>query len=384
MIRDTDAGGSEHDAQPPTAATWLQRIRDLALPDRVRVMNVCGGHERTIAMAGLRGALPRNIELIAGPGCPVCVCPEEVIHAAIQLAMRDEVILVAFGDMLRVPANGPKSAPRSLDEARAAGANVRPIASPTEAARIARAHPHQEVVFFAAGFETTIAPVAALVAEGFPPNLSLLLSGRLTWPAVAMLLDSETPGFEGLIAPGHVATVMGPEEWSFVTERHRLPAAIAGFTPESLLAALYSVLRQIVDGRVFLDNCYAKVVHAGGNRTARLLLDETMDVTDATWRGIGTIPRSGFALKGGLAAIDARRRFAITMDQSRKRAGEMPPGCDCARVVLGKIRPNQCTLYGAACTPRSPIGPCMVSDEGACRIWWSTGVRERDVAARHS
>lgn len=364
-----------------TARDWLQRIRELRLTRPVRVMNVCGGHERTISMAGLRKALPASIELIAGPGCPVCVCPEEDIHAAIGLAMRGDVILVAFGDMLRVPANGPKSEPRSLEEARAAGADVRPIASPAEAARIALANPAREVVFFAAGFETTTAPVAGLVAEGFPPNLSLLLSGRLTWPAVAMLLDSEAAGFDALIAPGHVATVMGPEEWAFVTERHKMPAAIAGFAPESLLAALYSSLRQLLSGRAFLDNCYPKVVHPGGNLTARRLLNSTMDVTDATWRGIGTIPSSGFALKPELAAIDARKRFAITIDKARKRAGEMPPGCDCARVVLGKIRPSQCRLYGAACTPRSPIGPCMVSDEGACRIWWSTGVRTRETDA---
>lgn len=364
-----------------SAREWLDEIRKLPLPDRVRVMNVCGGHERTISMAGLRRALPGNIELIAGPGCPVCVCPEEDIHAAIELAMQPRVTLVAFGDMLRVPANGPKSSPRSLDEARAAGADVRPIAAPQEAVRIATERPEAQVIFFAAGFETTIAPVAGMIAEHVPDNLSLLLSGRLTWPAVAMLLDSETPGFDALIAPGHVSTIMGPEEWSFVSERHGLPAAVGGFTADSLLAALYSVLRQKIEGRVFLDNSYAKVVRAGGNRTARLLLETTMDVVDAPWRGIGTIPKSGFQLKEGLRTIDARHRFPIELDRSRKRAGEMPPGCDCARVVLGKIRPSQCRLYGAACTPREPVGPCMVSDEGACRIWWSSGVREREPAA---
>ncbi len=364
-----------------TARAWLDEIRRLPLPDNVRVMNVCGGHERTISMAGLRRALPRNIELIAGPGCPVCVCPEEDIHAAIELAMQPRVTLVAFGDMLRVPANSPRSAPRTLEEARAAGGDVRPIAAPQEVLRIATQSPHSQVVFFAAGFETTMAPVAGLVAEGVPENLSLLLSGRLTWPAIAMLLESEAPGFDALIAPGHVSTVMGPEEWAFVPEQHNLPAAIGGFTADGLLAALYSVLRQKIENRVFLDNSYATVVRAGGNRTARLLLETTMDVVDAPWRGIGTIPRSGFQLNKGLRAIDARHRFPIEFDKSRKRAGQMPPGCDCARVVLGKIRPNQCRLYGAACTPREPVGPCMVSDEGACRIWWSSGVREREPAA---
>lgn len=191
-----------------------------------------------------------------------------------------------------------------------------------------------------------------------------------------MLLDSGEPGFDALIAPGHVATVMGPEEWTFVTSKHRIPAAIGGFTPVSLLAATYSVLRQWREGRLFLDNCYPEAVQAGGNAAARKLLDRTMRVVDANWRGIGIIPESGFALREELQAYDARVRFAAHEETARKRAGEMPPGCDCARVVLGKIYPDECRLYGRACHPRHPIGPCMVSDEGACRIWWAGGVRE--------
>jgi hydrogenase expression/formation protein HypD len=361
-----------------SARGWLERIRGLPLPDRVRVMNVCGGHERSITLAGLRGALPPQIELIPGPGCPVCVCPEEDIYAAIQLA-RKGVVVAAFGDMLRVPCNAPKAEPRSLEQAKAAGAEVKPVSSPEEVLALAQARPEREVVFFAAGFETTTAPVAGLIArgleEGLPPNLSVLLSGRLTWPAVALLLDSETPGFDALVAPGHVSTVMGPEEWAFVPEKHGIPAAVAGFTPDSLLAATYSVLRQVIEGKPFLDNCYRQVAKPGGNPTAQAVLHQVMDVVDANWRGIGVIPRSGFALKPELAALDARVRFSIEPEKDRKRAGEMPPGCDCARVVLGKIYPNQCILYGRACTPRKPIGPCMVSDEGACRIWWASGVR---------
>ncbi|MDE2093252.1 MAG: hydrogenase formation protein HypD [Burkholderiales bacterium] len=362
------------------AAGWLERIRALPLPPRLRVMNVCGGHERSISMAGLRRVLPASITLIPGPGCPVCVCPEEDIHAAIRLALDQRVLLVAFGDMLRVPCNLPKGEVRSLEAARAAGADVLPVASPQQAAQIAREHPAREVVFFAAGFETTTAPVAGLVAQGLPGNLSILLSGRLTWPAVAMLLDSDTPGFDALIAPGHVSTVMGPQEWRFVAERHALATAIAGFSAESLLAALYSVARQTIEGRPFLDNCYPAAVRDGGNPGARAVLAQTLDVVDAPWRGIGTIPRSGYALKAGLGRADARRRFEIDPGAHRRRAGQMPPGCDCARVVLGRIAPNQCVLYGRACTPRQPVGPCMVSDEGACRIWWATGVRSSAAA----
>lgn len=364
----------------PNEKLWLERIRALPLPGKVRVMNVCGGHERSISMAGLRAALPKQVELIPGPGCPVCVCPEEDIYAAIQLARRPDVIVAAFGDMLRVPCNGPKAEPRSLQQARAAGGDVRPVSSPQEVLAIAQAKPDRQVVFFAAGFETTTAPVAGLVAQGLPDNLTVLLSGRLTWPAVAMLLDSETPGFNALIAPGHVATVMGPEEWAFVVEKHQIPAAVAGFTTDSLLAAMYSVLRQHLEGRVFLDNCYEHVARPGGNATAQAILRQTMDVVDANWRGVGVIPASGFTLKPSLVQYDARARFAIEPDLDRKRAGEMPPGCDCARVVLGKIYPNECILYGRACTPRQPVGPCMVSDEGACRIWWASGIREPAVS----
>ncbi len=358
------------------ARYWLDRLKELPLPEKVRIMNVCGGHERSITTAGLRTAIPSPIELIPGPGCPVCICPEEDVYEAMQLALNEDVILVAFGDMLRVPVNVPKREPRSLEQAKAAGADIRPVASPTEVAAIARANPDRRVVFFAAGFETTTAPVAAMLAEGAPDNLTVLLSGRLTWPAVAMLLESGEPGFDALIAPGHVSTVMGPEEWEFVPGKHGMPAAVAGFRADTLLAAMYSVLRQLIEGKRFLDNCYPEVVRPGGNPTARRCLDEVMEVRDANWRGIGVIPGSGYGLRPDYARFDARNEFPSYADASRKRVGEMPPGCDCAKVVLGKIYPNECRLYGVACTPRKPIGPCMVSDEGACRIWWSAGMRE--------
>jgi len=354
------------------AREWVQKIHALELPGTVKVMNVCGGHERSVTLSGMRSALPKTVEIIPGPGCPVCVCPEEDIYQAMQLALREKVTLVTFGDMLRVPVNAPKSEPRSLVEARAAGADIRPIASPIEARMLAE-DTKEPVVFFAAGFETTTAPVASMFLEGAPPNLSLLLSGRLTWPAVSMLLESGEPGFDALIAPGHVATVMGPEEWEFVPHKHGIPTAVAAFTTESLLAATWSVLRQKIEGKAFLDNCYQSLVRPGGNPVAREQLQQLLRVTDANWRGIGVIPDSGFALREEYAAQDARLLFPDFNQQGRKRMGEMPPGCDCASVVLGKIYPNQCRLYGKGCNPRSPVGPCMVSDEGACRIWWSGG-----------
>lgn len=359
-----------------SAQHWLEKIRTLPLPERVRLMNVCGGHERSISMAGLRKALPGQIELIPGPGCPVCVCPEQDIYQAIHLALNEDIVLLSFGDMLRVPVNVSKKAIRSLEQAKAAGADVRPIASPLEAVKIARAEPNKTVVFFVAGFETTCAPVAGMIAEGMPDNLLLLMSGRLTWPAVSMLLESEQPGFDALIAPGHVSTVMGSEEWQFVVDKHQIPAAIAGFTPESLLAATYSVLRQLIENRPFLDNCYPEVVKPNGNPKAKALLAQTLAVVDAPWRGIGVIPASGFELKPDYDRHNARLYFPDASSQAREHVGEMPPGCDCARVVLGKIKPLDCRIYGTACTPRTPVGPCMVSDEGACRIWWASGMRK--------
>lgn len=361
---------------PTSAKQWLQRIHELPNKGKVKIMNVCGGHERSITMAGLRKALPDYIELVPGPGCPVCICPEEDIFEAIQLALNEDIILLAFGDMLRVPVNVKKAHARTLEQAKAQGADIRPIASPTEAVTIAKLNPEKSVVFFAAGFETTTAPVAAMLMEGVPDNLSVLLSGRLTWPAVAMLLESGTPGFDALIAPGHVATIMGPEEWAFVVEKHNIPAAVAGFSPDSLLAAMYSTLRQLLEGRYFLDNCYPQLVRTGGNKSAQKHLRQAMNVYDANWRGIGIIPSSGYILDKKFNKHDARGIFPSYADDARKRAGEMPPGCDCAQVVLGKIYPNQCRLFGKACIPRNPIGPCMVSDEGACRIWWAGGMRE--------
>jgi hydrogenase expression/formation protein HypD len=369
------------------AKAWLLKVNELMASRQaqdklagksIKIMNVCGGHERSISMAGIRNAIHPQVELIPGPGCPVCICPEEDIFQAIQLALHEDIILLAFGDMLRVPVNVKKKSIRTLQQAKAAGADIRPIASPLEARQVALDNPGKQIVFFAAGFETTTAPTAGLIAEGIPDNLLLLLSGRLTWPAVALLLADGIPGFDALIAPGHVATVMGSEEWQFVVDQHQIPTAIAGFNSESLLAAFYSVIRQKLEDKLFLDNCYPQLVKQGGNLSARKQLQKTMDIVDANWRGIGVIPQSGFELKTDYKQHNARLIFPDYSDQARQRIGEMPAGCDCSSVVLGKKYPNQCKLYGKTCIPTNPIGPCMVSDEGACRIWWSHGTHKKN------
>ena len=345
-------------------------------PDRpFRVMNVCGGHERTISHEGIRSLLGKQIELIPGPGCPVCICPEEDIAEAIHLALTEQLILLSFGDMLRVPVFSDTREPRSLLEAKSKGADIRPIASPLDAVAIARANANQQVVFFAVGFETTMAPIAAMLAEGVPDNLTVLLSGRLTWPAVAMLLRNDEQAFDALIAPGHVATIMGSDEWAFVAEKHGIPTAIAGFHGESLILALRSLLQQQADNQPELVNCYPELVKPQGNLCAQRLLRKVMTVSDANWRGVGVVPDSGFGLREEFSSVNARVRFANQLGQDCFAPSSPPPGAACSEVVLGRIYPDQCPLFGSTCTPRNPVGPCMVSDEGACKLWMGSGLR---------
>ena len=362
---------------------WLRRIHALPRPaatSAFRIMNVCGGHERTLSMTGMRTLLPDYIELIPGPGCPVCICPEEDVSLAIAMALNHDITLLSFGDMLRVPVNisaveQRAGLPRTLAQAAARGADVRPIASPLEAIMMARQNPARRFVFFAVGFETTMAPIAAMLDQGLTDNLLLLLSGRRTLPAVTALLSSGAVNFDALIAPGHVATIMGYDEWRIVSERYQLPCAVAGFTSETLLAAVYSVLRQYHERRCFIDNCYPSLVTARGNPTACTSLARQLDIGTAAWRGLGEIPASGFELKPHWHEHDARLYYSPEHTARHRQATAMPPGCDCARVVCGQIYPDQCRLYGTHCTPANAVGPCMVSDEGACHIWWQSGRR---------
>lgn len=362
------------------AAEHLAQIRALpAQTPPLRILNVCGGHERSITEFGLRTLLPDWIKLLPGPGCPVCVCPEESIYQAIHMALDHPVTLVAFGDMLRVPVNVGRDEPASLVAARAQGADIRPIASPLEVIALARELAPRPVVFFAAGFETTLAPVAAMLADSrMPDNLFLLPAARRTWPAVAHLLHGDNAAFEAMIAPGHVAAIMGANEWRFVAEDHHMPVAVSGFSADSLLSALHQVIVRHLEGQAVLDNCYARVVRPEGNLQAQRLIDAAFDTVDANWRGIGIIPASGYRLNQHHAQRDAALHFPVT-ELPRRRAGEMPAGCDCAEVLLAHKQPDHCRLYGKACTPEHPVGPCMVSDEGACHIWWSAAPRPRNV-----
>ena len=353
----------------------LRDIKNTSLSKPFRILNVCGGPERAITRAGFRTLFQHNIHLIPGPGCPVCICPEEDIAYAIHLAINENVVIVSFGDMLRVPVEHEMGGCSSLIDAKNQGADIRPISSPQEAVSIALEEPRKVIVFFAVGFETTMAPIAATLLNDLPNNFKVLLSGRLTWPAVAHVLESQPNTFDALIAPGHVATIMGSEEWQFAIDHHNLPVSIAGFHPESLLLSLQTLLGNCSNKVVTLSNRYPEVVKQNGNAAAKAIINKAFTIVDAHWRGIGVIPGSGFSFASRLSHLDATNDYA-PVDFPSQCAQNVPETTSpCEKVILGKMAPDACPFFGQECKPASPKGACMVSDEGACRIWYSSGER---------
>lgn len=333
-----------------------------------KIMHVCGSHEHTISRWGLRGLLPKGLEVFAGPGCPVCVCPAHEVGEAIELTRRGAIV-TTFGDMMNL-----SSRYGSLAQARAQGSDVRVVYSPLDAVRLAQRFPDREVVFFAVGFETTAAPVAAMLVSGnLPANFSVLVSHRLTPPAMELLLGIGDIHIDGFIAPGHVSTITGAEAWRRFPEAYHMPVVVAGFEPEDVLLALLLLVRQLERGEARLENEYRRVVPDAGNRPALAAIDQVFEVTPAWWRGIGRVPRSGLGLRPHLARYDARRRFDLRLDPDMQ---DLPPGCSCHLVMLGKIHPPACPLYDRTCTPESPYGPCMVSHEGTCFIWYTYKLAE--------
>ncbi|HUK88057.1 MAG TPA: hydrogenase formation protein HypD [Terriglobales bacterium] len=327
------------------------------------LMEICGGQTHTLMRYGIDELLPRQVELVHGPGCPVCVTPLETIDKALELASRPEVILVSYGDMLRVP--GSRS---DLFRVRAQGGDVRIAYSPMEAVRIARAHPGRQVVFFAIGFETT-APANAMAAwqarrEGLQ-NFSLLVSHVLVPPAIRVLLRSPENRVQGFIAPGHVCTVMGYREYEELAREFRVPIVVGGFEPIDLLEAISMLVTQLEEGRTDVENQYARSVSREGNLPAQRIMEEVFEVCDRKWRGIGAIPQSGYRLRPAFAAWDADRRFGlstITADE--------PAECISAQVLQGLKKPVECPAFARRCTPENPLGALMVSAEGACAAYY--------------
>ena len=327
------------------------------------LMEICGGQTHTIMRYGLDELLPANIELVHGPGCPVCVTPLETIDKAIALALRHDVILVSYGDMLRVP--GSTS---DLLRAKAQGADVRVAYSPIEAIKIAKANPDRAVVFLAIGFETT-APANAMVAwearrEGLK-NLSLLVSHVLVPPAIRALLALPENRVQGFIAPGHVCTVMGYQEYDDLVRDFRVPIVVGGFEPVDLLQSVLMLVSQLERGESRVENQYVRSVSYRGNLPAQQILKEVFEVADQKWRGVGMIPNSGLRLRGEYAAYDAERIFDLQL-----LSAEEPVECISSQILRGLKRPTDCSAFASRCTPGNPLGAPMVSAEGACAAYY--------------
>lgn len=336
------------------------RLKAMKLSEPAALMHVCGTHEHSIARAGIRAVLPEKVRLIAGPGCPVCVCPAEDIDMAIGVAERNDVILTTFGDMFRVP-----STRGSMEEARGEGADVRVVYAPVDAVKIAQENPHREVVFVAVGFETTAAPISATLLGDIPDNFSIIPSLRLIPPALKFLIEQSRGEIDGFILPGHVSTVLGREGYSFLEGKEGIAGVISGFEPLDILRAVERLLEINLQGPPFrVENLYRRVVGEGGNVRSRRIIDRVFRQSDSHWRGIGMIPDSGLEIREEYSRLDARIKLDID------RAGDsvdIMPGCICHKVILGEAEPEECGLFGGECTPRRPYGPCMVSSEGTCR-----------------
>ncbi|MBV1853014.1 hydrogenase formation protein HypD [Catellatospora tritici] len=350
------------------ARALAARIAARCEPGRhYKFMEVCGGHTHTIYQHGLEDYLPEAVELVHGPGCPVCVIPMGRVDDAIAIARRPEVILASFGDMMRVPGgNG------SFLDAKAAGADIRMVYSPLDALKLARANPDREVVFMAIGFETTAPSTAVTVrraaTEGLT-NFSVFCNHVTIIPAVKAILDSPDQRLDGFLGPGHVSTVIGCEPYRFIAEQYGKPLVVAGFEPLDILHSIDMLLAQLEQGRCEIENQYSRVVPWDGNLTALKTLADVLELRPFfEWRGLGFIAHSALRLTERYADFDAERRFAVP----GVRVAD-PQSCQCGEVLKGVLKPWECKVFGTACTPETPIGTCMVSPEGACAAYYNFG-----------
>ena len=333
-----------------------------ALGDRpLTLMDVCGTHTMAIARSGLKTLLPGNIRLLSGPGCPVCVTPAEVIDGVLELAMEKNGIIASYGDMLRVPGSTPGD---SLLRRRALGARVEIVYSPVDAVSLAKENPGREVAFLGVGFETTAPGTAAAVLtaqEENVKNFSVLSMLKTVEPALRTLIATEGFQVDGFLCPGHVGSIIGEVGFRFLPEEYGLPGVIAGFAPEEILLAVYHLAKQITEGSPRLENDYRRAVRPEGNPLAQAMLNRCFVPRRALWRGLGSIDNSGLALKEELAAFDAEKKLGLTAAPAAK-----PTACRCGDVICGRLSPEACPLFSRRCTPEDPVGPCMVSSEGAC------------------
>jgi len=344
------------------------------------VMEVCGGQTHSIIRHGIDQLIPDQVEMIHGPGCPVCVTPLELIDKALEIASRPEVIFCSFGDMLRVPGSG-----RDLFRVKSEGGDIRVVYSPLDALKLARENPDREVVFFGIGFETTAPPNAMAVFQAKRlgvPNFSMLVSHVRVPPAIDAIMQSPACRVQAFLAAGHVCSVMGTQEYPPLVERYSVPIVVTGFEPLDILEGIRHTVHQLERGESYLDNAYARAVPPEGNLAARKLLSEVFTVTDRGWRGIGVIPDSGWRLSETYRDFDAEYRFQVgdihTDESAVCRSGE---------VLQGLIKPHECAAFGTQCTPRNPLGATMVSSEGACAAYYlyrrltTPSTSQREVAS---
>ncbi len=360
------------------AMKYLDEYRDHAVAQKIvaeirkvitrpwTLMEVCGGQTHSIVKYGLDYLLPPEVELVHGPGCPVCVTPLEMIDRAHSIARRPEVIFCSFGDMLRVPGSDG-----DLFQVRAAGGNVKTVYSPMDCLKIAKQNPDKQVVFFAIGFETT-APANAMSifqakAQGLR-NFSLLVSHVIVPPAISGILDSPDNRVQGFLGPGHVCAIMGWREYEPLAAAYHVPIVITGFEPVDLLEGILLTVRQLEQGRAEVENQYARCVSIEGNMPARKMVEQVFEVADRSWRGIGVIPQSGYRLMEAYRDYDAERIFEVENIRTRE-----PEICISGQVLKGLKKPNQCPAFGSQCTPQTPLGATMVSAEGACAAYYNYG-----------
>ncbi|MGO9582492.1 MAG: hydrogenase formation protein HypD [Acidimicrobiales bacterium] len=359
---------------PAAARALVARIAELAGEGHYKFMEICGGHTHTIYRHGIEHLLPTSVELVHGPGCPVCVIPMGRIDDAIAVSRAPGVIFTSFGDMMRVPGSSG-----SLLGAKAQGADIRIVYSPLDALRVAADNPDRQVVFFAVGFETTAPSTAATVLRARHDevmNFSIFSNHVTIVPPLRAILESPDLRLDGFIGPGHVSTVVGQRPYRFVAEEYGKPLVTAGFEPLDILQAIEMLLAQISEGRCCVENQYTRCVSEAGNPRALAILDEVFELRPTfEWRGLGFIPQSALKLKAEFAPWDAELRFEVP----GVRIAD-PKACQCGEVLRGALKPWECKVFGTACTPETPIGTCMVSAEGACAAYYNFGRLHREVA----
>jgi hydrogenase expression/formation protein HypD len=349
-------------SDPELAGNLVDEIKAVTT-QRWAIMEVCGGQTHSIIRHGIDQLLPDTIEMIHGPGCPVCVTPLEIIDKALEIASRPGVIFCSFGDMLRVPGSE-----KDLFRVKSEGGDVRVVYSPLDALTIARDNPDRQVVFFGIGFETTAPANAMTVYQAKRlgiENFSLLVSHVLVPPAIAAIMESPTCRVQAFLAAGHVCTVMGTSEYPPLCERYNVPIVVTGFEPLDILEGIRRTVVQLESGCHELENAYPRAVRAEGNPAAKAMLADVFDVTDRAWRGIGMIPSSGWRLSPAYREYDAEYRFAVTDIHTEESAV-----CRSGEVLQGLIKPHECAAFGTLCTPRNPLGATMVSSEGACAAYY--------------